>query len=218
MAWDIPALSKPCTPKTDSMTTTIPSPTEIGAAPPAQRAGRRNRGFTLVELMIGAALSAFILAGVLSSFLFIGRSGANVQNYNDMESQARRALEIFAEDVRQASSITWTSNVSITLFVNSATIVYSYDSGSATFRRRDAASTKTLVSGITPGSFAFKGYTITGTELTALSTAAELANASNSTKQLQISLAASRTSSTVVAATNTVLSARFILRNKIVTA
>ena len=44
--------------------------------------------------MIGAALSSFILAGVLSTFLFLGRSGANIQNYNDMESQARSALEL----------------------------------------------------------------------------------------------------------------------------
>ena len=48
--------------------------------------------------------------------------------------------------------------------------------------------------------------------------AAELAAAGTNTKQLQISLQASRTNQTVVAATNTVLSARFILRNKIVTA
>ena len=45
---------------------------------------------------------------------------------------------------------------------------------------------------------------------------AELAAAGTNTKQLQISLQASRTNQTVVAATNTVLSARFILRNKIV--
>jgi len=51
-----------------------------------------------------------------------------------------------------------------------------------------------------------------------LSTAAERTAASSSTKQLQITLEATRTNTTVVAATNTVLSARFILRNKIVTA
>ncbi|MBL9214655.1 MAG: prepilin-type N-terminal cleavage/methylation domain-containing protein [Opitutaceae bacterium] len=191
------------------MTTTTPSRTDRAA---------RRRGFTLVEVMIGAALSSFILAGVLSSFLFLGRSGANVQNYNDMESQARKALEIFAEDVRQASSITWNSSTSITLTVNAASVLYAYDGTARTFVRRDAASTRVLISGVTPGSFSFKGYTITGTEIAALSSAAELAYASNSTKQLQISLAASRTNTTVVAATNTVLSARFILRNKIVTA
>jgi len=164
-------------------------------------------------MMIGAALSSFILAGVLSTFLFLGRSGANFQNYSDMESQARRALEMFAEDVRQASAISWTSNESVTLTVNSASVVYAYNSSTRVFYRNGTS----LITGITAGSFAYKAYKVDGTELP-LATAANLTAAGVNTKQLQISLEASRTSRTVVAATNTVLSARFILRNKIVTA
>ena len=177
---------------------------------------RAARGFTLVEVLMGAALSGMILAGVLSTFLFLGRSGVNVQNYNDMESQARKALEYFAEDVRQASAISWASTTSITLTVNTVPIVYSYDSSTHKFTRRLGSETKELLTGIT--SFPFKGYTITGVELTDLSTAALLTNAGRVTKQLQISLEAARAKTTVVTATNTVLSARFILRNKIVTA
>ncbi|HKB56786.1 MAG TPA: prepilin-type N-terminal cleavage/methylation domain-containing protein [Lacunisphaera sp.] len=179
--------------------------------------GRNRRaGFTLVELMIGAALSSFILAGVLSTFLFIGRSGANVQNYNDMEAQARKALEYFAEDTRQASAVTWGSdNTSLTLTVNSLPVVYAYSTSAKTFSRQDATSTKILVSGIT--SFAFSAYKI-NTDAIPLATSSDLTAANGTTKQLQISLEASRTSTTVVAATNTVLSARFILRNKKVTA
>jgi prepilin-type N-terminal cleavage/methylation domain-containing protein len=155
------------------MTTTTLSPTR-------KRASRR--GFTLVEVMISAGLGAFLLAAVLSTFLFMGRSGTNLQNYSDMEGQARQALEAFAEDVRQASAITWNSNVSMTLTVNSASVVYEYDSSAKTFSSSDRTT------------------------------------ANSSTKQVQISLEASRTNTTVVAATNTVLSARFILRNKVVTA
>jgi Tfp pilus assembly protein PilW len=176
-----------------------------------------HRGFTLAEVMISAGLGAFLLAGVLSTFLFMGRSGANFQNYSDMESQARKALEIFAEDVRQAGSITWNSNVSITLTVNTVAVVYEYDSGTAAFYRRTAGSTQSLITGITSGSFTFTAFNVNGASLP-LTTSGELSAAGSSTKQLQISLEASRTSTTVVAATNTVLSARFILRNKVVTA
>lgn len=197
----------------DYMTTTTLSPIDAG-----REALRSRRGFTLVEVLISAFIGAWILAAVLSAFLFIGRSGANIQNYNDMESQARKALEVFAEDVRQASAITWTSNTDLTLNVNAVSMRYYYDSTTKTFYRRDGGTgtTTALVTGIT--SFAFKPYSITGTEITALSTAADRVTANNTTKQLQISLQASRTSITVVAATNTVLSARFILRNKVVTA
>src|SRR5688572_9109286 len=93
----INAASKRNTSKTDFMTTTTLSP---------DRKSRRLSAFTLAEVMIGVSVSAFIMAGVMSTFLFLGRSGANIQNYNDMEAQARQALEVFAQDTRQASSIT----------------------------------------------------------------------------------------------------------------
>jgi type II secretory pathway pseudopilin PulG len=192
--------------KTNSMTASLL---------PTDWLGGRARGFTLVEIMIGVGLSAFILAGVLTTFLFLGRSGANVQNYNDMETQARRCLEVFAVDARQASAITWNSATSVTLVVNSTPITYAYTGSTPrTFTRQDVSGTHTLLTGIVI--FSFKAYTITGTEITDFSTAAALATAGNSTKQLQLSLATSRSNSTVVEATNTVLSARFILRNKIV--
>ncbi len=189
------------------MTTTTPSRARKTSVAKRSLAA----GFTLVEVMIGASLSTFILAGVMSTFLFLGRTGANVGNYTEMESQARRSLELFAEDVRQASSITWNSTTSVTLVVNSAAIIYAYDSSAKAFRRQDPGATRTLLTGIT--NFQFKGYNINGAEVDLT----DLAAAAKITKQLQISLRASRTSQTVASATNTVLSARFILRNKRIT-
>lgn len=188
------------------MITTTPSPTRH---PEARR--RTSRGFTLVEVLISAGLAGFILTAVLSTFLFLGRSGANIQNYNDMEAQARRALEMFAQDVRQASAITWGSNVQVDLTVDGVLVRYLYDAGTTTFYRRSATGTTQLVTGIT--AFEFKAFNINGTELSLT----DLTAAGRSTKQLQVSLSAARTSRTVATATNTVLSARFILRNKRVT-
>lgn len=186
-----------------------PVPTGVGA-------------FTLVELMIGSSLGAFILAGVLSTFLFMGRSGANVQNYNDMEAQARSALEIFAQDTRQASGVVWTDASTVVLTVSTRSVTYQYNAGAQRFARREVVtstgvvtSTRVLVTGIT--NFAFSAYNISGNNVP-ISTATERTAANGTTKQLQISLEAARNSRTVVAATNTVLSARFVLRNKRVTA
>lgn len=166
--------------------------------------------------MVAATLSAFVLVGVLSTFLFLGRSGANIQNYNDMEAQSRRALEIFAEDTRQASSITWNSSTNLTLTVNGVAIVYSYDASARSFfRQAGGGAAQAIVTQIL--SFQFSAYSITGTTLP-IGTATELAAATKSTKQLQVSLEAARSSQTVASASNTVLSARFILRNKRVTA
>lgn len=164
--------------------------------------------------MVASTIASFILAGVLSSFLFLGRSGANIQNYNDMESQARRALEQFAQDTRQADRVTWANATKVTMRVDGNDIAYEFASGA--FTRTIGSTTRQLVTGIT--AFSFKAYKITGEEITGIGTTTTLDAANLNTKQLQISLQATRTSQTVTSATNTVLSARFILRNKHVTA
>jgi len=206
------------------MTTIIPTPARNASSSQRNPGAPKSpgaAGFTLVELMIGASLGSFILAGVLSTFLFMGRSGANVQNYNDMESQARNALEIFAQDTRQASGIVWTDANTVVLTVANLSVTYQYNSGAQRFARQEVVtstgvvnSTRVLVTGIT--SFSFSAYNITGSSVP-ISTATERTAANGTTKQLQISLEAARNSRTVVAATNTVLSARFVLRNKRVT-
>lgn len=187
------------------------------AAPRLPRAGRSlRRGFTLVEVLVATALSSGVLAAVLSTFLFLGRSGANIQNYAAMEAQARTALEQFAEDTRQASSVTWVSSTSLMLTVNTQLVTYTYNSTAAEFTRQVGTGTATaLLGGLT--TFSFKAYTITTTEITDFSSTAARATANRNTKQIQISLSARRKDTTSVAATNTVLSARFILRNKRVT-
>ena len=185
------------------MTTTTPWPV------PDRR--RAVRGFTLVEVMIAGIIGTFLMLGVLTTFLFLGRSGANIANYSEMEFQSRKALEMFAEDTRQASSITWNSSTSVTLIVDAQAITWSYAGGSLS-RQTGSATPITMITGIT--SFAFTAYDITGAQV-ALS---DLTAAGKVTKQLQISLQASRISQTVTTATNLVLSARYILRNKRVTA
>jgi hypothetical protein len=131
-----------------------------------------------------------------------------------MEAQARKALELFAEDTRQASSVSWASGDSVTLVINSVNVTYTYSSGN--FTRTRNSETTTLLTGIT--TFNFLAYTITGVAITDFSNATARTVANNSTKQIQISLSAARSSQTVATATNIVLSARYVLRNKTVTA
>jgi prepilin-type N-terminal cleavage/methylation domain-containing protein len=188
------------------------------------RIGSARAGFTLVEVMISAFIGAWILAAVLSTFLFMGRSGANIQNYNDMEQQSRRALEYFAEDTRQASGVVWTTDTTLKLTVATNTITYTYDSTAGTLTRTvvvtaTSATTynRVLITGITAGKFSFTAYNIAGNSV-AIDTTANRLTANGTTKQIQLSLECARTNTTVVAATNSVLSARFILRNKKVTA
>src|SRR5215217_8104829 len=64
-------------------------------------------GFTLVELQIGAVLGTMVLAGVVSSFLMLGRTSIGAVNYSVAESELRRGIEEFSRDVRMAKTIRW---------------------------------------------------------------------------------------------------------------
>jgi Tfp pilus assembly protein PilW len=176
-------------------------------------------GFSLVEVMIAAGLSGFILVAILSAFLMIGRSGYNASNYCTMEAEARRALERFSQEARLAKTIVWNSANSVTLTVISSSgnydVTYAYDTSAngataKSFYRLPgaAASTSTrlvLVRNVTD--FAFRRYkVVNGVDYSA---ANEL-----ETKQIQITLRATRSGVTTVDATNAVLSARVVLRNK----
>lgn len=172
------------------------------------------RGHTLVEVMVASALATILLAAIMTMFLFTGRSSVNVGNYSDMETEARVGLERFGRDARQANSLTWLNENSVRLTVNTEDITYAYDSGASTFNRTDAAGTKALITGIRK--FKLIGNMITGEAVDLASMGAK--QASSATKQIQIYVEATRSNPTVTTASNTVLSARFILRNKRVTA
>ena len=172
------------------------------------------RGFTLVEVMIGATLGTMILAGILSTFLMLGRSGANIANYSMMESQSRRALEEFSQDLRMASAITWNSTESITITVPNnypltlGVVTYAYDSASGVFVRSPADSTsaagtrRVLIRNLV--SFRYARFDRIDNPATQDTT----------TKRIQLSMTARTTTTTVAGASNIILSASYILRNK----
>jgi Tfp pilus assembly protein PilW len=181
----------------------------------------RRRGFTLVEVIIGATLGTMVLAGVLSTFLMLGRSGANVANYSMMETQSRRALEELSQDVRMAKNITWnsTDSTSITLLVpdNYAStgnqVTYAFDSATNELYRMpgiaSATNTRTtLVPHVASCTFSRFNRLNASIDPTVMTNA--------STKRIQLTLVVRRSSQTVAAASNTILSASYILRNKLV--
>jgi len=187
---------------------------------PHTNPGRSRRAFSLVETMVAASVASFIMLGILQTFLMIGRSGYNAGNYCIMEAESRRAMETFSEEVRMAGGITWNSASSITLTVPAAsssyTVTYAYDSSTTGATARcfyrvlgGASSTATrqvLVRNVT--SFAFQRYKlVTGS-------ASNIASNDLETKQIQLTLQTTIQGATTAAATNAVLSARYILRNK----
>lgn len=185
---------------------------------------RRSRaGLTLVEVMVAASLSTLVLAGVMSAFLFIGRTSYNASGYSEMSAQTRRALDAFANDARMASGIQWNNSQSITFIVpgagsSTALITYAYDRSTTgltagCFYRLpggpdSTAERRILVRNVAAG-FAFRRYKLEQNGVTDHSAANDL-----ETKLIQVDLQATRSRTTTVAATQTAFSARYLLRNK----
>ena len=95
----------------------------------------RRAGFTLVELLVGMSLSLMIMTAILSSYTFLGRSLARLVNQQTLQGESRRALAYFAQDVRMASGLTDTPNLSATRMsltiptgTGTNTITYYYNS------------------------------------------------------------------------------------------
>jgi type II secretory pathway pseudopilin PulG len=62
----------------------------------------RDRGFTLIELMIAGLLSAVVVFGAFLALTGLQRSGARQTEADEVVGRARVAMEIIARDVRSA--------------------------------------------------------------------------------------------------------------------
>ena len=187
-----------------------------------------QRGFTLTEVMIALALASILVTAILTTVVTLSRGSMNLARYADLNQEARQGLQTFARDIRQASAITWNSERSISVTVNGSTITYSLDSDDGTGQWAFRRAGRPLIQAVDPDSFRLTGFRIvfaeSGTESEATAEARpvplsldDLALASRETKQLQLELRSVRQSAGSPQASNTVVSARYILRNKRIT-
>jgi hypothetical protein len=205
------------------MTISTPRADTPVAAPPAARRSRparrsaRRAAFTLTEVIVASALSAFILAGVLSTFLFIGRTGLNATAYVDMNTRLRGALERFDHDVRLARDVLHQDQRSVTLVFPAALgpdVTYSFEpaadaSAPGRFvRQADGATPEILVRDVSP-EFAFRYYKRPQTP-----GADEPARTPLETRLIEVRLRALRPDTRAPTASQLALSARCYLRNK----
>jgi hypothetical protein len=157
-------------------------------------------------VLIASTLSAFVLAGVLSSFLFLSRTSFRASAYSEMEAEVRRGLETISRDIRNASDVHWNSAQSVTLTVNGSPVTYAYDGSAASATSRsfyrapgDAGSTQ-------PRTVLIRNLEPDVSDNTAHNDA--------ETKQLQLVLRARQVNVATTGASQALVSGRYVLRNK----
>lgn len=118
-------------------------------------------GFTLVELLVGMTLALIVMTAVLSTFGFLGRNLNRLANQQQLESEGRRALAYFAQDVRMASGLSNPGDAQLELAVPAGTatrkIIYYYNSA-ATATTVSIGATGDQVSITAPGNSLVRFY------------------------------------------------------------
>lgn len=182
------------------------------------RLDRRAAGLTLVELMIAGGIASFVMTGVLSVVLMMGRSGMSAANYADMEAQSRRAVDEFAQDVRMSSDLQWNSGASVTLTVpdnypaSGNKVTYAFDDTTTGPTAGSFYRLPGTVASTSPRSTLARNVTsLTFTRFTRTNTAAA---DDFSTKRLQLTMDLRTTAQTTVDQNTLVVSASYVLRNK----
>lgn len=169
---------------------------------------RSRRGFSLVELLISLALMMMLTLALLTSYVFIARGDRSLQNYGEMNVQARRMLEQLGADLRSATDVTNFTASSLTLSVpTSATgtatqdVVWEFNSTTGVVTREDNSGEKTLARDVQTFSFYYaNGNNVQTTSLVEV-------------KQVQLSLRMLRLVASAVTS-EYVISAQFTMRAK----
>ncbi len=184
------------------------------------RAASRAPGFTLVEVMVAAALSVFVLAGVLTANLQIIRNGVRIGQYAEMESQVRRALDTLGRDLKEAVDVTWNGPSDLTLTIptsdtTTAQVTYAWTAASGNFFRVAGANSATLVGrlelvrGIRPLADGSPGLVFARFDRDGAPTTTDA-----TTKSIMVSMTVTRKTTTVATTSQNAVSALITLRNK----
>jgi prepilin-type N-terminal cleavage/methylation domain-containing protein len=92
--------------------------------------GGAYRAFTFVEVLVAMAIAGLVVLGIMSFFLFAGRSFAAMVNYLDMDKRSQLTLDQFSQQVRQVRQLT---AYSATHGVITSLTFEDYDGGALTF-------------------------------------------------------------------------------------
>jgi prepilin-type N-terminal cleavage/methylation domain-containing protein len=107
---------------------------------------KSNGGFTLVELMITVLVSAILFGAVTSTFMFFNRTFVAVGNYVEMNQVNRMAIDTMSQRIRQAQGlVSFNTNSIVFRDLGSNTLSYNYSPSMRTLTQVDTNGVKVLL-------------------------------------------------------------------------
>ena len=104
---------------------------------------KSKSGFSLMEVMVAVTISAFILTSAYAAIISLATGSESLMNYSEMNSQSRKAIELFGRDARATANVNTFSTSRFTLLREVWTgsyyadrfVTYDYVSAAGTFSR-----------------------------------------------------------------------------------
>src|ERR1041385_3307256 len=176
---------------------------------------RRGAAFTLMELLVGLGLSSIVLLALSQLTFFTARSFAALYNYIELDKYSRNALDQMVYKIRQADSLTsFATNKLVFSYNTTNTLTYFYSTDSKQLLEiiatpSGSSTRKTLLTGCDLLTFnIYQRNTASGTYDQFPAT---LTN--NAAKLVQLSWTCSRTMLGARVNTESVQSAKIVIRN-----
>lgn len=113
----------------------------------------RHAAYTLVEVMVAAALGGLVVLASIAFAIYSARSFSALSNYSEMDEQGQVALDKFTQAVRQVHGLTsYTTDGGIIdgltfLDYDNQALSFSYDAGARAVYRIKGGVTNVLLSG-----------------------------------------------------------------------
>jgi prepilin-type N-terminal cleavage/methylation domain-containing protein len=183
---------------------------------------RNSSGYTLVEVLVASGIGGLVLAAIMAVTLFSARSFAALVNYVDLDNYSRNALDEMTSEIRQADRLMAGSPTAMTFqFSNptnntspSWTVSYVYNPDARTLSRIQAGNRKVLLEECDFLDFQFFKRNPATNSFDLYATAAPPIIDPDLCKAVQMRWVCSRTIMQQAVNTESVQSARVIIRKK----
>jgi prepilin-type N-terminal cleavage/methylation domain-containing protein len=171
----------------------------------------RRAAFTLMEMVVGVAIASIIMVVLAQLTFYTGRSFAALMNYTELDKYSRNALDQMVNKIRQADGlVSFTSNRMQFSYMTTNSLVYDYSPGAKTLTETLDGQSKTILVGCDVLNFSvYQRNTAAGTYDQFPAT---LTN--NAVKLVQLSWTCSRKILGARVNTESVQSAKIVIRNQ----
>jgi len=109
---------------------------------------KKSLGFTLIEMIVAAAIGGMIVAATAAIIVYSARSFAALWNYVELDQDSRNALDAMTRDIRQADSLnSWATNKIVLNFDGPKLMTYEWNPNTEILIRIYEGETQTLLEG-----------------------------------------------------------------------